>query len=223
MKDFQADISEYLPLREVVFHTLRRAILVGELEPGERLMELQLTQKLGVSRTPIREAIRRLELEGLVVMMPHKGAAVAKITEKDLQDVLEVRCSLEELAVELACERISEDELQHLKKCMDEFRKSLSGGDITLIAEKDVEFHDIIFTATDNKRLIQMLNNLREQMYRYRLEYLKNQETHEQLLQEHENILSCLRARRTDAARSAIREHITNQVKAVSRNIRVEK
>ena len=74
MKDFQMDMNEYMPLRDVVFHTLRRAILMGELEPGERLMELQLTGKLGVSRTPIREAIRKLELEGLVLMVPRKGA-----------------------------------------------------------------------------------------------------------------------------------------------------
>ena len=83
MKDFEMTIDEYLPLRDVVFNTLRRAILKGELEPGERLMEIALANKLGVSRTPIREAIRKLELEGLVVMIPRKGAEVARITEKD--------------------------------------------------------------------------------------------------------------------------------------------
>lgn len=77
MKDFEMTIDEYLPLRDVVFNTLRRAILKGELEPGERLMEIALANKLGVSRTPIREAIRKLELEGLVVMIPRKGAEVA--------------------------------------------------------------------------------------------------------------------------------------------------
>ena len=76
MKDFEMTIDEYLPLRDVVFNTLRRAILKGELEPGERLMEIALANKLGVSRTPIREAIRKLELEGLVVMIPRKGAEV---------------------------------------------------------------------------------------------------------------------------------------------------
>lgn len=222
MKDFRVDINEYLPLRDVVFNTLRRAILMGELEPGERLMELQLTQKLGVSRTPIREAIRKLELEGLVVMVPRKGAAVARITEKDLQDVLEVRRSLEELAVALACERISQEELEHLRQCMEAFRESLATDDIILIAEKDVEFHDIIFNATDNRRLVQMLNNLREQMYRYRFEYLKNKETHAQLLQEHEDILRCLQERRQEEAKAAIRGHITNQVLTVSQKIRVE-
>ena len=90
--DFEVTMNEYLPLRDVVFNTLRRAILRGELKPGERLMEIQLANKLGVSRTPIREAIRKLELEGLVLMIPRKGAEVAEITEKNLRDVLEVRC-----------------------------------------------------------------------------------------------------------------------------------
>ena len=114
MKDFEMTIDEYLPLRDVVFNTLRRAILKGELEPGERLMEIALANKLGVSRTPIREAIRKLELEGLVVMIPRKGAEVARITEKDLRDVLEVRTSLEKLAIELACDRITEEDINDL-------------------------------------------------------------------------------------------------------------
>lgn len=87
MKDeFQIQMNEYLPLRDVVFNTLRQAILKGELRPGERLMEIQLAQRLGVSRTPVREAIRKLELEGLVLMVPRKGAEVAEITVKDLED-----------------------------------------------------------------------------------------------------------------------------------------
>ena len=77
-------INEYLPLREVVFNTLRDDILRGELEPGERLMEIHLAEKLGVSRTPVREAIRKLELEGLVKMIPRRGAVVAWITISDL-------------------------------------------------------------------------------------------------------------------------------------------
>ena len=89
--ELKMDVNEYLPLRDVVFNTLRQAILTGEMEPGERLMEIQLANKLGVSRTPIREAIRKLELEGLVIMIPRKGAEVAHITVKDMRDVLEVR------------------------------------------------------------------------------------------------------------------------------------
>ena len=99
MDNFQVNMNEYLPLRDVVFQTLRNAILKGELKPGERLMEIQLAQKLGVSRTPVREALRKLELEGLVIMIPRRGAIVADITIQDLNDVLEVREALEELAV----------------------------------------------------------------------------------------------------------------------------
>ena len=121
MKDFEMTIDEYLPLRDVVFNTLRRAILKGELEPGERLMEIALANKLGVSRTPIREAIRKLELEGLVVMIPRKGAEVARITEKDLRDVLEVRTSLEKLAIELACDRITEEDINDLNLACKDF------------------------------------------------------------------------------------------------------
>ena len=99
-KEIHTTINEYLPLRDVVFQTLRQAILHGELKPGERLMEIHLAERLGVSRTPIREAIRKLELEGLVVMIPRRGAVVASITEKDLKDVLEVRRTLEILAGE---------------------------------------------------------------------------------------------------------------------------
>ena len=94
--NFDVKMDEYLPLRDVVFKTLRQAILKGELEPGERLMEIQLAERLGVSRTPIREAIRKLELEGLVLMIPRKGAVVARISENNLRDVLEVRRTLEE-------------------------------------------------------------------------------------------------------------------------------
>lgn len=114
--NFNVTMNEYLPLRDVVFNTLRQAILRGELKPGERLMEIQLANKLGVSRTPIREAIRKLELEGLVLMIPRKGAEVADITEKSLRDVLEVRKVLEELSVQLACEKITEEEIAELKE-----------------------------------------------------------------------------------------------------------
>ena len=173
---FNVTMNEYLPLRDVVFNTLRQAILRGELKPGERLMEIQLANKLGVSRTPIREALRKLELEGLVNMVPRKGAEVADITEKSLRDVLEVRKALEELSVQLACEKSTEEEIEELKRVAERFKDTLDDQDVTKIAEADVAFHDVIYTATDNQKLILLLNNLREQMYRYRVEYLKKEE-----------------------------------------------
>ena len=129
--NFKVNMNEYLPLRDVVFNTLRQAILRGELKPGERLMEIQLANKLGVSRTPIREAIRKLELEGLVLMIPRKGAEVAEITEKSLRDVLEVRRALEELAVQLACEKITKEEIRELERVAKEFQQVVNSSDIT--------------------------------------------------------------------------------------------
>ena len=213
--DFEVTMNEYLPLRDVVFNTLRRAILRGELKPGERLMEIQLANKLGVSRTPIREAIRKLELEGLVLMIPRKGAEVAEITEKNLRDVLEVRCALEELAVQLACERIDKRGIKELHTAADRFRDVLGSDDITQIAQADEAFHDVIFTATDNERLIQLLNNLREQMYRYRIEYLKKKECYPQLLGEHEAIISAIERHDKEKATRITGQHINNRVDTV--------
>ena len=187
--NFNVTMNEYLPLRDVVFNTLRQAILRGELKPGERLMEIQLANKLGVSRTPIREAIRKLELEGLVLMIPRKGAEVADITEKSLKDVLEVRRALEELSVKLTCDRITKEEIKELEQAAENFRKTMKSKDITEIAEADVRFHDVIYTATKNQKLIQLLNNLHEQMYRYRIEYLKDEEVYPKLLKEHKEII----------------------------------
>ena len=133
--DLTLNMDAYLPLRDVVFNTLREAILKGDLKPGERLMELQLAAKLGVSRTPIREAIRKLELEGLVLMIPRKGAEVAKISEKSLRDVLEVRRSLEELAIELACQRMTDEEIDQLEQRQNAFKNAIHKGNAMNIAE----------------------------------------------------------------------------------------
>ncbi len=220
--NFTIAMNEYLPLRDVVFTTLRQAILRGELKPGERLMEIQLANKLGVSRTPIREAIRKLELEGLVLMIPRKGAEVAEITEKNLRDVLEVREALEVLAVQLACDKMTEEQVTRLRGAAADFEKTIKSKDITLIAEADVKFHDIVYEATDNNRLIQLLNNLREQMYRYRLEYLKRESVRATVALEHEELIEAIIQRDRDAASTNICKHIDNQVVEVARTL-VEK
>lgn len=221
--NFELNMNDFLPLRDVVFNTLRQAILRGELKPGERLLEIHLANKLGVSRTPIREAIRKLELEGLVLMIPRKGAVVAEITEKSLRDVLEVRRALEELAMKLACEKILDEEIEELKVASKEFENALKTGDVTVYAEADVKFHDIIYRTTDNQRLIQLLYNLREQMYRYRVEYLKREDSHETLLAEHQYIIETLEKRNAKEAVKAVCEHIDNQVTAVTDTIRTKK
>lgn len=218
--NFQVNMDEYLPLRDVVFKTLRQAILKGELEPGERLMEIQLAERLGVSRTPIREAIRKLELEGLVLMIPRKGAEVAKISENNLRDVLEVRRSLEELAIDLACQRMTEEEYEALKLAQEKFSEAVKKGDAIHIAQNDELFHDIIYNSTKNAKLVQVLNNLREQMYRYRLEYIKDEEKRQILLVEHDMILSALKLRHVQEAKQAVRVHIDNQEITILKNLK---
>ena len=213
--DLTLNMNAYLPLRDVVFNTLREAILKGDLKPGERLMELQLASKLGVSRTPIREAIRMLEQEGLAVTTPRKGAEVAKMTLKDMEDVLEIRDALDELAVRIACQKISDEQLRQLEDVKELFEKSTQTGNVKKIAEADVSFHDVIYEATGNPKLVTLLNNLREQVYRYRVEYIKDPKNYPTLIAEHEAILDSLKNRDVKSAVEAMHVHVANQAEAV--------
>ena len=221
-EQLQIDMDEFLPLRDVVFNTLRRARLTGQLKPGERLMEVHLANKLGVSRTPIREAIRKLELEGLVIMIPRRGAEVARITEKSLKDVLEVRRALDALSVELACDRITEEDMKRLLQACQDFEKAAKGKDASVIAKADVALHDIIVEATGNQRLAQLVNNLSEQMYRYRFVYIKEESKHDMLVAEHREIYESIASRDKERAARAAKLHIDNQEKSIIRQIRLE-
>ncbi len=215
--------DEYLPLRDVVFNTLRQEILTGKLKPGERLMEIHLANKLGVSRTPIREAIRKLELEGLVIMIPRRGAEVAQITWKNLKEVLEVRRALDVLVIELACERMTPEELSTLYNACEKFKDATKNSDTRKIAEADVELHDIIVASARNGRLTQLLNNLAEQMYRYRFEYLKDASQHEMLVQEHYDMYQSILNKDKISAARVVRKHIDNQEEAIIRQLQLEK
>ena len=212
--------DEFLPLRDEVFNTLREKILKGVYKPGERLMEIHLADQLGVSRTPIREAIRMLELEGLVKMVPRKGAQVAKISKEDLQDVLEVRKALDTLSVKLACERITEDEIKLLNNAEREFEKALASKDVREIAEAEVAFHDVIHSATKNGRLKSMISNLAERIYRYRFEYIKQQsDGGKTLMLEHREIMRCIESRDVESAVKATEIHIDNQEISISEQL----
>ncbi|MBO5238597.1 MAG: GntR family transcriptional regulator [Lachnospiraceae bacterium] len=217
--ELKFDVNEYLPLRDVVFQTLRQAIITGEIPPGERLMEIPLAKKLGVSRTPVREAIRMLELEGLVVMIPRRGAEVARITEKDLRDALEVRCALEEQAVILACQRITREEKEKLKAACIAFREAISTKLVPSIVDGDVAFHDAILEATHNQRLVMITHNLWEQVYRYRVEYVKDFSYHDVLVSEHDAITNAILMGDGEQARTVMRKHIYNQESIVISNV----
>ena len=202
------NLDEYKPLRDVVFENLREAILEGNLKPGQRLMEVQLAEQLGVSRTPIREAIRKLELEGLVVMLPRKGAYVADVSLKDIIDVLEIRASLEGLAASLAAERISEEDINKLEQIMQDFNQGKDDFDVETLLRKDVEFHECIFKATNNVRLHQLINSLWEQVYRFRVTYISDYESTKNIINEHQLILNAIKEGNRDLAKKYAQEHI---------------
>ena len=157
-------LDSYRPLRELVCETIRQAIVDGVFSPGERLMEIQLADEMGVSRTPVREAIRKLELEGFVVMIPRRGTYVADISIKDINEVYEIRTSLEVLAAGLAAERISDEELETMQRLLVEIGQHIEDGNIEKIVEIDTAFHDVLYKASRNKRLAGIINNLREQI-----------------------------------------------------------
>ncbi len=221
LDDLKLIMDSNIPLRDAVFITLRDAIMKGILVPGQHLMELPLAHQLGVSRTPVREAIHKLELEGLVVMTPHKGARVAAISEKNLIDVLEVRTALEELAVRLACSRIDYEELEKLEEInqrfIDECRSNTT--DISKIAQLDEEFHQLIYEVANNEKLLQLLNNMMSQMYRYRIEHIKLRERRQVLVGEHKMLIMALANRNEEAAIEAIHKHIVHQEQYIMNEI----
>jgi len=194
-------LDNYKPLRELVFAAMREAIVKGELKPGERLMEVQLAEEMGVSRTPVREAIRKLELEGLVVMVPRKGAYVAGLTLKDAANVFEIRGSLEGLAAALAAERITEEEINDLDRVLEDIAKAGEKGDVDTIIKKDMEFHQKLFSATRNERLAQIISNLKEQIDRFRIKSFTNPKRLKSVILEHKKNPRCYKKRRCGKCR----------------------
>ncbi|NTV90768.1 MAG: GntR family transcriptional regulator [Clostridiales bacterium] len=207
----KVNLNDYMPLREVIFTSLREAIIVGELKPGERLMEVQLAEKMGVSRTPVREAIRKLELEGLVVMLPRKGAHVADLSAKDIMDVLEIRATLDGLASALAALRITDEELKDLKHVQAQFIGYVEKDNLQGSVKKDVEFHDIIYRAARNDKLMQITGNLWEQVQRFRVIYIKDFSNSRDIAREHNDILEAICARDVEKARLCAQSHIKEQ------------
>ena len=211
--------DEYIPLRDVVFNTLRSAIITGELSPGERLMEIKLANELGVSRTPVREALRKLEREGLVITTARKGAEVAPINEKDLKEVLEIRKSLESLACQIASQKITPAQTEELAAMNGLIAQAIEANDTESITQMDIEFHEIIYTVTENQRLIDMLHQLKEHILRYRLQYIKDMKNKKNIVDEHNKIINALENHNARSARREIERHIELQEKYILNNL----
>ena len=212
--------NEYLPLRDVVFNNIKDGILTGRLRPGERLLENQLADELGVSRTPIREALRMLELENLVDLIPRKGAQVKKMSEKDIKDILEIRKVLDELAAGLAAENITKQEIAELKKLHSDFVEAFERGDREAVLEADTKFHDVIFNTTKNDKLIQIISNISIQIYRYRIAYLKLLTSIAVPTQQHLELIKAFEKRDVQKAKKVSGEHIDDQAREILKSLK---
>lgn len=201
-------LDGYKPLRDIVFETLRDAIINQALKPGERLMEIQLAEEMGVSRTPVREAIRKLELEGLVVMVPRKGAYVAGISMKDIHEVYELRSALESLAANLAASRITPEELEEMERQVVKEAEETESNNLSNIVTIDTTFHDLLYQAARNQRLVQFINILQEQLQRFRAASLSSPGRSKFALEEHKKIVEALAERNGKLAGKLATEHI---------------
>ena len=211
-----------MPLRDAVFLSLRKAILTGKIKQGERLTEVKLGKMLGTSRTPIREAIRMLELEGLVTIVPGSGAKVAGMTLEDLQEVMEIRSALEQLSARLASERITEAEKGQLRDACNAFIRCTHTGDSLEIAEADTRFHDVIVRAAKNEKLGRILNGLADNIYRYRYVCLIDDERYEHLISEHRELYRTIVSGDGEGAEKAAANHVDLQWKYLRKQFREE-
>jgi DNA-binding GntR family transcriptional regulator len=216
-------LDSYQPLREVVCESLRKAIREGVLEPGERLMEIQLADQLGVSRTPVREAIRKLELEGYVIMMPRRGTYVASMSIRDINEIFEIRTALESLSNGLAAERITQEELEHLQRLIVRIGEYVDEGDMDKIVKTDIEFHDTLYHAARNNRLVNILSNLREQLTRFRTLSMSYPGRLETTLEEHRKIVEAIAAGDAKAARKAAEHHMEMSEKTLLKAVDAKK
>lgn len=213
------DLTTYKPLSDVVCETLRTAIIAGVLKPGERLMEIQLAEELGVSRTPVREAIRTLEQEGFVEMLPRRGTYVANISIKDVLDVYEIRIALDVLAAGLAVKRITGDELDKLNQKLVQIRQAVEQGSMESIVKYDWEFHEVLYRASGNERLFGIINNLREQITRLRVTSMNYPGRVIDTLVEHELLVESIAKKDVELAKKYAYEHMVNAEKTVLKAI----
>ncbi|HEX9061325.1 MAG TPA: GntR family transcriptional regulator [Clostridia bacterium] len=197
-------------LRGKVFHQLQNEILNGKYNPGDSLVETKLSEELGVSRTPIREAIRQLELEGLVQSIPNKGVFVTGISCQDIEDIYTIRMLIEGLAARWAAEKISDTELSELREAV-EFEEFYTGrNDTEHLLKLDSRFHDIIFKASKSKPLMHTLSTFHHYVQKARAESLQTPGRARKVLNEHKAILNAIADKDPKKAEKLTVEHIKN-------------
>jgi DNA-binding GntR family transcriptional regulator len=205
----------HLTLRERIYEEIVRLIVAGELPSGTPIDEKELTEKLQVSRTPFREAIGTLAKEGLIEIKPYRGFFVRSFTRKEIDDLYELRKTLECFAVELAVPRMSDRDIAGLEKVLDAAVEALRNRDMETYGLRDREFHETIAERSENAALIETLSRLALQIQICRTIANESQEFAERAAQERDDILKALRARDAGAASALMRTHIGDVQSAV--------
>ncbi|HPR23703.1 MAG TPA: GntR family transcriptional regulator [Bacillota bacterium] len=202
------EIQNHRPLREIVYEELKMQILKGQIEPGTRMMEVEMAEEMGVSRTPIREAIRKLEKEGLVTIEPRRGAYASQISTKDIVDILEVRQNMEGLAAFYAALRMSYQQKEELKKVSEAYNAAVAAGSTPDMIKYDTVFHHLIVEGSGNKILVHMVEQLQELVLRFRYIYYDDFRRAEKMPAEHKEIFDAIKSGDTERARTAADVHI---------------
>lgn len=212
---FESDISDKASLRERVFRRIRESIIMGQYQPGDVLRETAIAKELSVSRTPVREAIRQLELEGLVHSIPNKETVVTGITDVDVQDIFMIRSRLEGVAARRAAERITEEELKEMKEALELTEFYATRQDIEHMGELDHLFHEIIYKAAKSKIMKQVLSDFHSYVQKTRMASMATPGRVKGLIAEHTAIYEAIKAKNGKQAEALMNLHI----KEVSQNM----
>ncbi len=208
--DVKQEVTDKFSLRGRVFHKIREDILSGKYKENEELKEVAIGEELGVSRTPVREAFRQLELEGLIQIIPNKGAYVTGITVKDVEDIYMIRSKLEGLCARWATEHISEEQMEELEENIYLSEFHASKGHSEQIAELDNRFHEILYEACNSKMLEHQLRDFHEYVLRVRRKTLSQDKRSTASTHEHRLLMEAIKAKNADEAERLANIHIVN-------------
>jgi DNA-binding GntR family transcriptional regulator len=200
--------QERKSLGEHVFESLKHSIVRGKISPGEWLVESHIAKTLGISRTPVREAIHKLEREGLIERQPRGGFTVLGFERDDIEETFGIRSVLEGYAARLAAVKHDPKELEELENKIDEFQNALDRKKMDLLPAINTEFHDLLYRLSKSPKLVNMINGLRDQIYRYRQMILKERKFASTSNQDHKKMLKYIRRRDAEGAERLVREHI---------------